>query len=66
MAPSLFETGGFWHADKSARSPDIQFHLGLRVAEASIMATAVSSNTNASTIMIGEKAADMIRADHGT
>jgi choline dehydrogenase-like flavoprotein len=28
-ASSLFETGGFWYADKSARSPDIQFHLGL-------------------------------------
>jgi choline dehydrogenase-like flavoprotein len=29
VASSLFETGGFWWADKSARSPDIQFHLGL-------------------------------------
>jgi choline dehydrogenase-like flavoprotein len=29
VASSLFETGGFWYADKSARSPDIQFHLGL-------------------------------------
>ena len=27
-AASLFETGGFWYADKTARSPDIQFHLG--------------------------------------
>jgi choline dehydrogenase-like flavoprotein len=26
---SLFETGGFWYADPDARSPDIQFHLGL-------------------------------------
>ncbi len=26
---SLFETGGFWYADPEARSPDIQFHLGL-------------------------------------
>jgi choline dehydrogenase-like flavoprotein len=29
VASSLFETGGFWYADHAARSPDIQFHLGL-------------------------------------
>ena len=29
VASSLFETGGFWYADRDARSPDIQFHLGL-------------------------------------
>lgn len=31
VASSLFETGGFWYADREqkARSPDIQFHLGL-------------------------------------
>ena len=28
-ASTLFETGGFWWADRQARSPDIQFHLGL-------------------------------------
>ena len=28
VASSLFETGGFWYADKNSRSPDIQFHLG--------------------------------------
>ncbi len=29
VASTLFETGGFGFADPAARSPDIQFHLGL-------------------------------------
>ena len=38
---------------------------GLYIADASIMPEIISGNTNATSIMIGERAADFIKADLG-
>jgi choline dehydrogenase len=61
-----------YHATSTCRigsvvDPDLRV-LGvdrLRVADASVMPNVTSGNTNAPTIMIGEKAAELIAAAHG-
>lgn len=49
--------------DMAVVTPDLRVRgiAGLRVADASVMPSVPSSNTNAAAIMIGEKASDLIR-----
>jgi choline dehydrogenase len=68
--------GTLWHPVGTCRmgvgedavvDPRLRVHgvPGLRVADASVMPRIVAGNTNAATLMIGEKAADLVIADGG-
>ena len=50
--------------DRAVVDPHLRVHgiKGLRVIDASVMPTVTSGNTNAASIMIGEKGADLIKA----
>jgi len=52
--------------EQSVVDSDLRVHglLSLRVVDASVFPTLTSGNTNAPTLMVAEKAADMVLAAH--
>ena len=60
------EIGGVLHpgvaAEAAGRRNDVRGVAGLSVADASVMPRQIAANTNAATMMIAEKASDLILA----
>ena len=57
---SLWRTKNRQHIGSDAQLR-VRGVAGLRVADASVMPTVPRGNTNAPTVMVGEKAADLIK-----
>ena len=51
--------------DASVVAPDLRVHGvdGLRVVDASVMPTITSANTNAASLMIGQRGSELIRGE---
>ena len=68
VASSLFETGGFWYADREAaelaRSPDIQFHLGLGSGIEAGMAKLRNAGVTLNTAYLRPRSRGTVRLAH--